>query len=423
VSPASKYPEQIPREAAPPKTAAPHLDSRFHVKDGHSRGFLLAILIGVMFYTSSALSPAIAGSWNVTYVYSGQITKNTQVTHNQPVAWLPNGSNINGGIQSTQTLTVQSQGSVTATLTWVPNPNIQLDPPPAVIMVKETSSANWHGFETGNTGNDRPWSFSGTVDNGLGSPTERTFDEVGDDAICAGVRVKKMNVPAPVNGVVSITLPAVSLNAQISGSTTVPSIKGNVTLIYSVTTITPHEHPTNMQELTPAGVQDNPIATINVNYKWDDTSGKTYSDYVADHSVFADMSSSEIREYVTYSGAGTLVKDPITGLFGFKLNSPPWPAITFNSPTTYANKSAASPPLADGHSTGASNTFVMPFSASTVTGAQYYRFHCSTCMQDGEWQTLRGPLPIVRNIWFSALFNKWKQTITAEGYTATQDLN
>jgi hypothetical protein len=133
-------------------------------------------------------------------------------------------------------------------------------------------------------------------------------------------------------------------------------------------------------------------------YRWNSSTGK-----------LTDLSGCRVGEYVTYPGTGNYFPA-----------SPPFPS---ESPGGLPNPSA--PDAAgnmgvgnDIHRPGSTSTFVMPYQAATYTAVQIFRYKCP-CKENNAWQTLLGPLDIVRTV--SPSGNNWKYTITKSGVAATID--
>jgi len=129
-------------------------------------------------------------------------------------------------------------------------------------------------------------------------------------------------------------------------------------------------------------------------YAWDSSTGN-----------LADLSACVVGEIVTYPGSAN----------PFPLPSPPFPADSFNNPTII-NLAATNGGLQDDHMLSPSTTFVKPYSYSSVTATQYYRYSCST-YQNGAYVNIKGPLSIVRTVSQNGS-GGWEFTVTKSGATA-----
>lgn|GEM_PF-6226792 len=69
----------------------------------------------------------------------------------------------------------------------------------------------------------------------------------------------------------------------------------------------------------------------------------------------------------------------------------------------------------DNHSVG--SPFVTPYSASSFTAVQYYRYRCP-CRNNGNYVNIMGPINIVRSV-SNVSGAGWKYTITKSGASAT----
>lgn len=97
--------------------------------------------------------------------------------------------------------------------------------------------------------------------------------------------------------------------------------------------------------------------------------------------------------------------------------SPPFPSGINPPDPTIINVQGNYGGMGDNHSTP--GTFVKPYSASTVTSTQIYRYQCP-CQNNNAWTTLMGPHSIVRSVATNGS-GGWKFTITKTGASATID--
>jgi len=259
-------------------------------------------------------------------------------------------------------------------------------------MVKQTSVVQWNGQYISNNQMGRPFTFSGSADNGLGSPTTTTTDDVSDSGTCAGVKVLKFS-PVPT----VITLPAVSVSANVTGSCTIPKVKGNVSIQYSVQAIAIHAHPTMFQQ---NGDPTKGPGSLQFSYSWQSTSGN-----------LMDLGQCYLGEYVTYFGNpgtyqnGGTYSNILRIPYGiYVLPKPPFGTaskfIAYNNPTLGNNGNGwqiATPgQMIDTHSI---TNFHGPYANSEVVidAKQCYGFRCETCMgtdPPGYFEVLMGGITI-----------------------------
>lgn len=134
--------------------------------------------------------------------------------------------------------------------------------------------------------------------------------------------------------------------------------------------------------------------TLHFEYAWESSSGN-----------LSDLSVCFVGEIVTYPGTGN-----------YTFPSPPFPNITVPNPTT-TGRPGNEGAFQDNHSTPGS--FVRPYSNSSFTATQYYRYSCP-CKNGGAYVNVAGPNDIVRTVSrvnFST--PDYKFTITKSGASAT----
>jgi hypothetical protein len=378
---------------------------------GKIAGLCKTLLLSVLFISFSRI--AFAGHWEATYTYSGS---NTWAADDLSggADWNPDtGRYMLVSATAINAVNLSTSGTVTIKMTWYPDD--ETDKPDAAIYVHVNSWAHWDGgindpqpMGQGNA------TFTGSVNNGIDSPTEPVYTTHNGSVVLTGgdsIGIKSIIKRSPQDydreslNEISVTLPAISLSANMTGSATVGSMSASAYCSVIASVVPFHAHPTNMRA--------NPSVDIGPYYlkfsmEWDSTGGGTYPP-----APLADLTSSKIQEYVTYSGDGDYVDNGA----GFRPKIPPWFDVKFHNPATYATKNADVPPLIDQHSWFAG--FTGPLRASSFTGTQYYRFHCTTCMVDGQWETLMGPISIVRSVSYGALSNHWYFKITKLTSTST----
>ena len=111
----------------------------------------------------------------------------------------------------------------------------------------------------------------------------------------------------------------------------------------------------------------------------------------------SDLDNCQVGEEVFFTGS-----NPFTF-------PPPFPADSSPNPTVN-NVPGTDPGLQDDNWLSPSTTFVAPYFAKTFTANQTFRYECSN-YQLGNWNTVLGPLPIVRTVSENSN-NSWKFTVT-----------
>jgi len=154
----------------------------------------------------------------------------------------------------------------------------------------------------------------------------------------------------------------------------------------------PCAYPTNFQQVG-NGV-DIGGGALRFNYSWGSSTGN-----------LADLSQCTVGEIVTYPGTGNYFPP-----------SPPFPTTGFPNPTII-DLPATDGGFQDTHSTR--GTFVTPYSSSSFTATQNYRYKCP-CRSSGNYVNLVGPINIVRAV-SPSTGGRWKFTITKSGASATID--
>jgi hypothetical protein len=337
-------------------------------------------------------APSYAGIWSVSYSSIGTTTWNNG-SGPQSRAWTGPGDSLYTGTSST--LTAQCSGTVTATLTW--KPFFDGDNPVGVhVVARQSGTATWSGQISSGYAPPYP-TFSGTADNGLNSPTTST----GNPPVSSGGRndgVRCLYLPIPPGPPYVITLPAVNMNATLSISCPQnTTATGTVSCSYSVVAYNDHPHPTNFHQ-TAGGPSAGDPSVLHFEYHWDSTDG-----------VLANLYRCQVGEIVIYTGQG----NPISTT----LPNPPWDSSSWtDSNPTINDWPATLGGLQDNHYHGG---FTQPYTSSSFSGIQYYRFHCDFCMPSGEYETLMGPLSIDRFVEPQPPYQyQWEYRITKSGYTA-----
>lgn len=146
--------------------------------------------------------------------------------------------------------------------------------------------------------------------------------------------------------------------------------------------------PTNFRQ---TAASDAGNGTLHFEYAWDSSTGN-----------LADLSQCTVGEKVDYDPADIPFPSP-----PFRALSPPNPTIL--------NVPGADGMAQDNHSTP--GPFVRPYRAASITATQIYRYNCP-CKSGGAWQTLAGPINIVRSV-SQNTDGTWKFTITKSGSSAT----
>jgi hypothetical protein len=122
--------------------------------------------------------------------------------------------------------------------------------------------------------------------------------------------------------------------------------------------------------------------TLRFNYQWDSNTGNLQH-----------LSRCFVGEIVTYPGTNDPYSPP----------SPPFPDVArFDNPTI-VDVQATAGALYDSHRI--QGTFVRPFSSSSFTATQYYRYKCP-CLNRGNYVNLTGPISITRSV-FEVPFLGW----------------
>jgi len=134
--------------------------------------------------------------------------------------------------------------------------------------------------------------------------------------------------------------------------------------------------------------------TLRFSYQWDSSDASLSS-----------LATCTVGEIVTYPG----------GNF-FYWPSPPFASIANTNPVVHTVP-ASGGSMEDNHTTGGS--FVSPYSSSTFTAVQYYRYSCG-CLNNGAFVNVMGPMNIVRTV-APSTGNQWKYTITKSGASASID--
>ena len=136
------------RSVTPPTPPTPTSNAPVASHRSHRTGrianalrLLVAAACLVVFQTSNAW----AGDWNVVYTYSGNVTltdRNGVVT---TIPWTDANGNVivNGeiGVGTSVSGSAHTNGTITATLTYIPTPGDPNDKPPAELWVTESASA------------------------------------------------------------------------------------------------------------------------------------------------------------------------------------------------------------------------------------------------------------------------------------------
>lgn len=148
--------------------------------------------------------------------------------------------------------------------------------------------------------------------------------------------------------------------------------------------------PTNFHQVGQGSDSGN--GTLHFDYAWASTTGR-----------LSDLSQCTVGEKVDYNSSDIPFPSP-----PFKANiSPPNPTVLNVTGDLGSGQ--------DDHSTP--GPFVKPYVSKTVTATQIYRYSCP-CHNSGNWETLVGPLSIVRSV-SQNQDASWKFTITKSGSSAT----
>lgn len=279
--------------------------------------------------------------------------------------------------------------TLTTTGTWIPDPALPSDPAPPAVYVLESSSASYDKTGTNVTG--------GSADDGCGDPMDAN-----------GLSQTPASPLKITRETGSFTITRTFSASSTGGSSSYGySSIGCGLASYRISII--HPHPVNYR---PTGVVDNIPGYLGFKYKWDSSTG-SLSDLQGD-----------VTERVTYDGnPGRYVYGVGDGVPGTYF--PPNPPINHGYPNpTTSGVAASSGVFEDEHFKPATTT---PYSSVSYTGVQIYRFHGDD-MQEGVFETLRGPLDIVRSVYSVApplgLPNEmiWYYSISKEEYTSTIQL-
>lgn len=150
--------------------------------------------------------------------------------------------------------------------------------------------------------------------------------------------------------------------------------------------------PVNFRQID---VYDAGNGDLHFDYKWDSSSGN-----------LADLEYCIVGEYVTNQDP----RDP------WPWPSPPFPPNTSGNPTT-VNIIATQGGSPDDHRLYPYSTFAKPYSFSTFTATQYYRFAC-TYYDSENYHNMQGPNSIVRTVSQNPN-SSWKFTVTKSGAGAS----
>lgn len=135
--------------------------------------------------------------------------------------------------------------------------------------------------------------------------------------------------------------------------------------------------------------------TLRFRYEWDSYTGNLQH-----------LSNCTVGETVNYPGTGN-----------FQAPSPPFPA---GEDGRYLNPTAESVPatrgyIVDHHATP--GTFVSPFSSSSFTATQYFRYRCP-CLNSGNSVNLLEPISITRSVYYVPLWG-WQFSVFKSGASAS----
>jgi hypothetical protein len=134
---------------------------------------------------------------------------------------------------------------------------------------------------------------------------------------------------------------------------------------------------------------------LHFQYSWDSTSGN-----------LTDLSNCTVGEIVGYPGPNNPYTWP----------SPPFPPNASQSPTVI-DLPATDGALVDDHKLSPSTTFAQPYSQSTFTAIQYYRYKCTNA-NNGQYVDLVSALSIQRTVDQNPDAS-WFFTVTKSGASAT----
>jgi len=145
--------------------------------------------------------------------------------------------------------------------------------------------------------------------------------------------------------------------------------------------------PTNFHQV---GSGTDNSGTLHFNYAWDSSTGK-----------LSDLNACTVGEIVNYPSG----------------NPYSWPSPMSRSTTnpTVIDLAATSGSFGDDHEPPTS--FTKPYSASSFTATQNYRYKCP-CAASGNYVNMAGPNDIVRSVTQNT-DGSWKYTVTKSGSSAT----
>jgi hypothetical protein len=129
--------------------------------------------------------------------------------------------------------------------------------------------------------------------------------------------------------------------------------------------------PTNFQQQSCSDKRNGDLHFV---YAWGSSTGK-----------LADLAGCTVGEIVTYPGT----QNP------WPFPSPPFPADAYANPTV-GDVDATTGTFTDDHLLTPSTTFVKPYSSSSFTATQYYRYKCACT--NGSYVNIVGPISIVRSV-------------------------
>ena len=367
-----------------------------------------------IFAASLTCASARAGTWQISYEADGANVGDGLEPWTEG-AWDTNPTvDTDGNISfmAGGSKHASSIGSITAILTW--QPNTVTDVPPAKVFVVDYASAQAHTYCSSYEGE-----FSGSADDGLrhasiqtpGSWPEfwRTMQMGWDEFVTSSGRSSGHEVNT--NGQTVVRLPAVSLSADASQPIQQGPVEASVS--YHIALFAPHPHPINYREYSR---QVHPNAVLEFKYRWDSTSGQKAPDGV--HNV--DLGHIYIGELVKYPSAN----DP------YNPSDPPFVfgTWTFNNPTVTPSidtRNGNDGEVADTHWSGGLFRHPHAHGPFSFTAEQKYRFYCSICMNEGEFQDLIPQIFIVRrveNLTTDYENGPWEYTIHKSGLVASKDV-
>ncbi len=269
--------------------------------------------------------------------------------------------------------TVTMSGTITATLTWVPDPALFTDPAPDKVMVDERASASWQS--TANL----PTATSGSRSVSLGG--EVLFDNASGDGGGIGKRhLHEVGAGGTITLTCSLQATA-SNNGEAFFGNPVPNMYDTTLMVRGDYTVSIHAHPYNFR-LAPdlPSPDENPHndggGVFDFQYVWGSTDGN-----------MSNLSRILVDEFVSYPGNGPTYLYPCPPFVGWESRNPT-EGHTADPPRT---KSGDLGFTYDYHYLGGG--FQVPDAPSTteIPASQYYQFHCPDCMQPGEWKPIEGP--------------------------------